>query len=109
MCVTETIFIPSKNGDTTMRTINETNGRRPHYTRLEVLQKRYAAQQRQAANCCLKAATLEMLGELTKYIDDFEPEGIHAPEDTNHVYAALQRFYDGLMELNAGFRDDITR
>lgn len=92
-----------------MRTVNETNGRRTRFTRYEALQKRYAARQQQAANCCLKAATIEMLSELTEFINDFEPEGIHSPEDNNRVYPALQRFYEGLMELNASFRDDLSR
>lgn len=92
-----------------MRTVNDTIGRRPRFTRYEALQKRYAARQQQAANCCLKAATLEMLSELSEFVSDFEPEGIHCPEDTNRVYPALQRFYDGLMELNANFRDDLSR
>ena len=109
MCVYETNFIPSETGDTNMQTIRETNGRRPRFTRLEVMQKRYAARKQQAANCCLKAATLEMLSELTDYVNDFEPEGIYPPEDTNHVYPALQRFYDGLMELNAKVRDEMSR
>ncbi|QDV62616.1 hypothetical protein [Crateriforma conspicua] len=92
-----------------MRTVNEINGRRPRPDRLEVLRKRYAARQTQAANCCLKAATLDMLSELTDYVNYFEPEGIYAPEDSQHVYPALQRFYDGLMELNAQLHDDIGR
>ena len=92
-----------------MRTATQINGRRPRPNRLEVLQKRYAARQQQTANCCLKAATLDMLSELTNYVNDFEPEGIYAPEDVQRVYPALQRFYDGLMELNAAFHDDIER
>ncbi|QDT60621.1 hypothetical protein SV7mr_31450 [Stieleria bergensis] len=92
-----------------MRTATQINGRRPRPNRLEVLQRRYAARQRQAADCCLKAATLEMLSELTDYVDNFDPEGIYAPEDGQHVYPALQRFYDGLMELNATLHDDIGR
>jgi hypothetical protein len=92
-----------------MRTVNEANGHRTRFTRNEAMQNRYAARQRQAANVCLKAATIEMLSELTEFVNDFEPEGIHSPEDNDRVYPAMQRFYEGLRELNASFRDDLSR
>lgn len=92
-----------------MRNATPTPRTRPHYTRLDVLQMRYAARQQQAANCCIKAAALQMLSELTEFVNDFEPEGIYPPEDTKHVYPALQRFYDGLMEINARVHDELSR
>ena len=90
-----------------MRTTNGINPTRSRYTRLEAMQMRYEAKQRQARNVCLKAATLETLSELTDYVNNFDPEGIYPPEDTTDVYGALQTFLDGLMELNAGIRDQI--
>lgn len=90
-----------------MRTTNGINRPQRRFTRLEVLQMRYKAKQRTASNVCLKAAALEMLSELTDFVNDFEPEGIYAPEDTEHVYSSLQTFYDGLMELNARVNDQL--